>query len=151
MQCEVLAGLGSLCIDAAMLWIQDEHVAMLPFGRALRAACIRLRGLAPLQPPLREHPAHVIEKGCLQVSSAASEGVSNPQSSCNACTPDQWMAYGSHVVYNDVSALHIHARYVGHNPVQEIAELGVVRAGCIRVHLQREESSAQPSTRCACL
>ena len=43
MQCEVLAGLGSLRFDAAMLWIQDEHIAVLPLGRALRAACIRFQ------------------------------------------------------------------------------------------------------------
>ena len=60
------------------------------------------------------------------------------------------MAYRSHVVHDNVSALHINAWDVGHNPVQVVAELGVVWAGRIRVHLQREERSAQASTPCAC-
>ena len=57
----------------------------------------------------------------------------------------EWVAYRSHVVHDDVSALHIHTRDVGHNPVQKIAELGVVWAGRIRVHLQGGERSARGS------
>ena len=61
------------------------------------------------------------------------------------------MAYRSHVIHNNVPALHIHARDVGYNPVEVVAELGVVWAGRIRVHLQKEQRSAQSSNPFACL
>ena len=74
MQREVLACLGSLCIDAAMLRIQDEHIAMLPLGRALQAACIRSRLGSLHKPATREHSTLVIKHRCLHVSTVPSKG-----------------------------------------------------------------------------
>ena len=44
-------------------------------------------------------------------------------------------AHRTRVVLNDIAALHIHPRDVGHQPVQKVAVLWRVRTGRIWIHL----------------